>query len=498
MKTRAPAAQTGETVRGRRARGLLAFTAGALSAGLLVTTTADATVEPSSYSGTIEQGGSDSLTKTVDIPEVTPKLDLVLDVDLSGSYNDDIATIKSKRSDLFNGVRASVPDSAFGLVSFVDYPFQPWGSDWAGDYAYGLDQDLTADQVTWETAVVAMVVRNGADAPESQLESLYQAATGAGRDVDGNGLYTDLGDIAPGLAASFRPDATRVVAITTDAPMHVAGDAGWDMPSYPGPSMADTIAALNAADIHVVAIKAPGATSQMDDLAAATGGAVVTTDASSSEIVEAIVSAIEELTFDVTAAPQGCAPLEVTFDPASHEDVSGGTQVQFEETIAVPSDTAPGHYSCTVDFLAGDTVIGTQTIDVDVPDPNSPPDCSNASPSTAVLWPPDHTLRSITVEGVTDAESTTSIVITGIRQDEATNGLGDGDTGPDGFGVGTSTAEVRAERAGFGNGRVYQIGFTATDEAGATCSGTVAVSVPRSMRPHIPAVDDGPAYDSTV
>jgi hypothetical protein len=464
-----------------------------MTAGLL-TTSAAADVDPASYSGTIEQGSSDTLTKTVDVPDVPPKLDLMLDVDLSGSYGDDIATIKSKKSDIFNGVRSAVADSQFGLASFVDYPFSPWGSSF--DYAYELDQDITADQTTWEAAVQAMVLRNGDDVPESQLESLYQLATGAGRDVNGDGDHADLGDIAPGAGASFRPDATRVVAITTDAPMHVRGDFG-PFP-YPGPTMAETIAALNAANIHVVAIKAPGSTTQMDQLAAETGGAVVSTSSDSSQIVEAILSAIEDLTFEVTASPQGCEPLVVTFDPASHADVAGGTQVQFEETISVPADAAPGHYSCTVDFLADDAVIGTQTIDVDVPDPNTAPDCSAASPSIATLWAPDHTLRPITVNGVTDAESTVSITFTGIRQDEPTNGLGDGDTGPDGFGVGTDTAEVRAERAGTGTGRVYHLAFTATDDAGATCTGSVTVSVPKSQRPAVPAIDEGPAYDSTV
>ena len=53
-----------------------------------------------------------------------------------------------------------------------------------------------------------------------------------------------------------------------------------------------------------------------------------------------------------------------------------------------------------------------------------------------------------------------TITITGITQDEPTNGLGDGDTSPDGKGIGTSTASVRAERSGKANGRVYIIYFT--------------------------------------
>ena len=92
------------------------------------------------------------------------------------------------------------------------------------------------------------------------------------------------------------------------------------------------------------------------------------------------------------------------------------------------------------------------------------------------------------------------ITIDSIYQDEPVDTFGDGTFAPDGAGVGTATAEVRAERAGSkqvpGNGRVYHIGFTATDDFGASCSGAVAVSVPHDNA-HAP-VDDGALYDSTV
>lgn len=86
--------------------------------------TALAGVEPDSHEAELLPGESTTATKTVDVPEFPPKLDLVLDVDLSASYNDDIETIKAEKSDIFNGVRAEVADSRSGLVSFVDYPFK--------------------------------------------------------------------------------------------------------------------------------------------------------------------------------------------------------------------------------------------------------------------------------------------------------------------------------------------------------------------------------------
>ena len=99
--------------------------------------------------------------------------------------------------------------------------------------------------------------------------------------------------------------------------------------------------------------------------------------------------------------------------------------------------------------------------------------------------------------GVNDPEGDPiAITIDSILQDEPVDAPGSGGTSPDGRGVGTATAEVRAERVGSGNGRVYHIYFTAYDGHGGICSGEVLVGVPQStMRT---AVDDGPLYGSTV
>jgi hypothetical protein len=42
---------------------------------------------------------------------------------------------------------------------------------------------------------------------------------------------------------------------------------------------------------------------------------------------------------------------------------------------------------------------------------------------------------------------------------------------------------LRAERSGKGNGRVYQVDFTADDGQGGSCTGSVNVGVPHSMKP---------------
>jgi hypothetical protein len=137
----------------------------------------------------------------------------------------------------------------------------------------------------------------------------------------------------------------------------------------------------------------------------------------------------------------------------------------------------------------------TATVTVTVTSVNDPPVCSAATPSQSVLWPPDHRRVPITINGVTDVDGNPiTIAITTILQDERTNKLGDGDTDIDG-GTAPGTAFVRAERSGNGNGRVYHIGFTASDGSGGSCTGTVLVAVPHDLD-GAPAVDDGALYNS--
>jgi VCBS repeat-containing protein len=128
---------------------------------------------------------------------------------------------------------------------------------------------------------------------------------------------------------------------------------------------------------------------------------------------------------------------------------------------------------------------------------NAPPVCSDARASVDSIWPANKELYPVTVLGVTDADGQPLIItITSIYQDEP---VGKGSHSPDGFGVGTDTAYVRAERDGNGNGRVYHIYFTADDSRGGLCSGEIIVPiVPHDQSGDAANIDDGPLYDSTI
>jgi hypothetical protein len=123
------------------------------------------------------------------------------------------------------------------------------------------------------------------------------------------------------------------------------------------------------------------------------------------------------------------------------------------------------------------------------------PVCDAASANPSLLTVPSHVFVPITIRGVEDPDGgPVQITVDAIFQDEAVNARGSGNTAPDGRGVGTGTAHVRAERVAGGNGRVYHISFTASGDGG-SCAGTVQVGVPGQGGQ---VIDDGPQFDSTV
>jgi len=113
-----------------------------------------------------------------------------------------------------------------------------------------------------------------------------------------------------------------------------------------------------------------------------------------------------------------------------------------------------------------------------------------------MLWPPNHKLVSVAVQGVSDPEDPdVRIAITGVTQSEPVDGLGDGDTTPD-VSVEGASVLLRVERSGLGTGRLYSVAFSAVDSKGAACTGRVTVCVPHDRWGA--CTDTGLRYNSLV
>lgn len=184
-------------------------------------------------------------------------------------------------------------------------------------------------------------------------------------------------------------------------------------------------------------------------------------------------------------------------------DLGMGESAEVEVDLSVPAGTDPAVVALlTVSATStADPAVGNSTA-VELPlGGGAAPDCSAAEGTSIELWPPKHQVEAIELASALAAVTapggdTVTFTVASITQDEPLLGTGSGDTAPDGAGVGSGIAQVRAERAGDGNGRVYEVGFTASS-AGGSCSGSFQVTVPHSQNGE-PAVDDGQAFDSTA
>lgn len=240
-------------------------------------------------------------------------------------------------------------------------------------------------------------------------------------------------------------------------------------------------------------------------------------------VVDSAPSVVEVFVASVNQSPTADAGIDmtlnenspVTLDGSNSSDPDGdalsyswvqigGPLVNlFNPTSPSPTFVAPDVVAMASEVLTFELTVsdGYGGVDVDsveitVLDLNAAPACELAQPSAPILWPPNHKFRQIDVLGVADPDNDTVVItILSVTQDEPLNELGDGNTSPDAHVQGESI-QLRAERAGGRNGRVYHIDFLADDGVGGSCTGGVSVCVPHDKRPWGTCVDDGAAYNS--
>ncbi|HVQ40192.1 MAG TPA: Calx-beta domain-containing protein, partial [Pyrinomonadaceae bacterium] len=182
----------------------------------------------------------------------------------------------------------------------------------------------------------------------------------------------------------------------------------------------------------------------------------------------------------------GSSTATVTVTPLTDCTVEGSETVEFTVT--------PG-----TGYGVGSPSSATGTI-TNVPDSTAPtitliPDVN------MTLWPPNHQYQSVAVTDFVASASdncdpsvnVNSVYILKITSDEPENGGADGNTLNDiVIGADCKTAQLRAERSGSGNGRVYTITFTVQDSFGNFSTATAQVTVRKS--PNTPAIDSGTQY----
>jgi len=198
-----------------------------------------------------------------------------------------------------------------------------------------------------------------------------------------------------------------------------------------------------------------------------------------------------------------------------HIDVGGFNCVYAEWPAGCPGPITNGWAQTDTYSFSGNirtvTITSSQAVDGDgygiddvlvtFPPANQDPLCTVTS-NVSTLWPPNHKMVAITLSGGSDPDGNPiTLTVTGVTQDEPTNGLGDGDTPKDAKYPGSATnpgpLQVRAERSGLGDGRAYVISYTLDDGNGGSCDGTVTIGVPHDQSKPITVINSGQLYDST-
>ena len=257
-------------------------------------------------------------TQSVQIDVTVPAggahaIDVGFIIDQSGSYEDDITTLQTRAQDIVNSLRARTDiDVQFGLAGFADFPQGDYGD--AGDIEYRLYQNITGDSDALIAAIDKLnkPLMNGADYPESQYEALFRAAQEIG----------------------WRDGTLRILLLATDADFH---DSDTD-PSYPGTGRRAVLATLEEENVIVIGLQSGDegdAEDRLQELAEATGGSVLSLDAASSQIVDAIVRGLDAALADVDVRLDVLAGQSwlTGISPTVHEGVDAGQTVSFTVSL---------------------------------------------------------------------------------------------------------------------------------------------------------------------
>jgi hypothetical protein len=145
--------------------------------------------------------------------------------------------------------------------------------------------------------------------------------------------------------------------------------------------------------------------------------------------------------------------------------------------------TQPGNYSVLYEAEDSSGNTSQLLLLVDVVD-TLPPVITNITATPASLWPPNHKFAEVAITvDVTDlCDPAPVCTITSITSNEPDNGLGDGNTAPDYMITGPLTAQLRAERSGRRDGRLYTLSIECADASGNTATDTVTVAVEHDRR----------------
>ncbi|HEY0322915.1 MAG TPA: HYR domain-containing protein [Pyrinomonadaceae bacterium] len=204
-----------------------------------------------------------------------------------------------------------------------------------------------------------------------------------------------------------------------------------------------------------------------------------------------------------TSCVVNVANLDATLGTATASDNCPG--VTAARTGGVPAGNNFPKGNTTLTYTAtdahGNTATATQVVTVV---DNTPP-VITLNGQNISLWPPNHKYRTVNVTDLVASASDncdasvnlSKVVISQVTSDEIENGNGDGNTTNDiVIAANCKSVQLRSERDGNGDGRVYTITFKVTDADNNVTTVTAKVTVPKNQNGSS-AIDSGVHYTVT-
>ncbi len=176
------------------------------------------------------------------------------------------------------------------------------------------------------------------------------------------------------------------------------------------------------------------------------------------------------------------ASVSVTGDVTDEDDNCDNTLDAVYSDVTVPGSCIGEEIITRTWSLTDDCGNSTSKTQVITVKDTTRPVIANISADPALLWPPNHTMRDVTIHytAVDNCSPVTNSL--SVSSNEPVNGTGDGNTAPDWVVIDDHRLQLRAERAGNGNGRIYTITITSTDDCGNVATANTVVFVPHDNK----------------
>ncbi|OKJ34600.1 hyalin [Streptomyces sp. CB01580] len=310
-------------------------------------------VTPAEFTDAVDPGGSTGVAKQVRTPAIPPRPDVILLVDGTGSMETPISDVQTGLKSITTKVREQQPDSRFAVATYGD----------------------EKDDPTAEFAVLQGLTTNLDDVQKQGVDRLDTSRGYRSNGPSEDWIYA-LWKVADGADGGtvFREGASPVVVLVGDASSHnPSNDISYD----------DAVFALQDKGVRVIAVdvttengdglngdgyKSPTyqdpyhEPDQAKRIAEATNGRMLS-GIPGDGVTDAIIEGFNNLPTNVSYRLDDCDPhLSVSLEPPTQRLTSGET-AHFEENIDVSADAPQGsRLSCTVQFLMGTQVPGTDTI----------------------------------------------------------------------------------------------------------------------------------------